>query len=227
MHLYLKNEFTYAICKMVTLEKKRKQYEIAELRRKDLLEAPVDMFRTWFEKIEDLDHIEPDAAILSTSSKKGKPSSRTVLVKDFDERGFVFYTNYKSKKGQEIEVNPYGTLIFYWQDFERQVRIQGKIRKVSRKQSEKYFHSRPRLSQISVLASHQSQNLESRKELEQQVKKFEKMYKGKEIPLPDYWGGYRLEHRKIEFWQGRRDRLHDRFVYTRNGTIWQVERLAP
>ena len=212
---------------MVRLEEMRKQYDIAELNQNDLLESPTDMFRNWFEKIEDLEHIEPNAAILSTSTKKGKPSSRAVLVKDFDERGFVFYTNYKSKKAQEIEVNPYGSLLFYWQDFERQVRIQGKIRKVSRSKSEKYFHSRPRLSQISVLASHQSRTLENREELDKKVKKLEKMYDGKEIPLPDYWGGYILEHRNVEFWQGRRDRLHDRFVYTKHGRIWQIERLAP
>ena len=212
---------------MVSLEEMRKQYDIAELNQNDLLESPTDMFRNWFEKIEDLEHIEPNAAILSTSTKKGKPSSRAVLVKEFDERGFVFYTNYKSKKAQEIEVNPYGSLLFYWQDFERQVRIQGKIRKVSRSKSEKYFHSRPRLSQISVLASHQSKTLENREELDNKVKKLEKMYDGKDIPLPDYWGGYILEHRNVEFWQGRRDRLHDRFVYTKHGRIWQIERLAP
>ena len=212
---------------MVSLEEMRKQYDIAELNKNDLLESPTEMFRNWFEKIEDLEHIEPNAAILSTSTKKGKPSSRAVLVKEFDERGFVFYTNYKSKKAQEIEVNPYGSLLFYWQDFERQVRIQGKIRKVSRSKSEKYFHSRPRLSQISVLASHQSKTLENREELDKKVKKLEKMYDGKEIPLPDYWGGYILEHRNVEFWQGRRDRLHDRFVYTKHGRIWQIERLAP
>ena len=212
---------------MVSLEEMRKQYDIAELNQNDLLESPTDMFRNWFEKIEDLEHIEPNAAILSTSTKKGKPSSRAVLVKEFDERGFVFYTNYKSKKAQEIEVNPYGSLLFYWQDFERQVRIQGKIRKVSRSKSEKYFHSRPRLSQISVLASHQSKTLENREELDKKVKKLEKMYDGKEIPLPDYWGGYILEHRNVEFWQGRRDRLHDRFVYTKHGRIRQIERLAP
>ena len=212
---------------MVSLEEMRKQYDIAELNQNDLLESPTDMFRNWFEKIEDLEHIEPNAAILSTSTKKGKPSSRAVLVKEFDERGFVFYTNYKSKKAQEIEVNPYGSLLFYWQDFERQVRIQGKIRKVSRSKAEKYFQSRPRLSQISVLASHQSKTLENREELDKKVKKLEKMYDGKEIPLPDYWGGYILEHRNVEFWQGRRDRLHDRFVYTKHGRIWQIERLAP
>ena len=212
---------------MTSLEEMRKQYEMNELNRDDLLESPTEMFRSWFEKVEDLEHIEPNAAILSTSTKKGKPSSRTVLVKEFSEKGFVFYTNYKSKKAQEIEVNPYASLIFYWQDFERQVRIQGKVRKISRNKSEKYFHSRPRLSQISVLASYQSKNLESREDLESKVKEFEKMYDGKEIPLPDYWGGYILEHRNVEFWQGRRDRLHDRFVYTKHGRIWQIERLAP
>ncbi len=212
---------------MVSLEEMRKQYEMNELNRSDLLESPTEMFRSWFEKIEDLEHIEPNAAILSTSTKKGKPSSRTILVKEYGERGFVFYTNYKSKKAQEIEINPYGSLIFYWQDFERQVRIQGKIRKVSRNKSEKYFHSRPKLSQISVLASHQSKTLESREELDTKVKKLEKMCDRKEVPLPDYWGGYILEHRNVEFWQGRRDRLHDRFVYTKHGRIWQIERLAP
>ena len=212
---------------MTSLEEMRKQYEMNGLNRDDLLESPTEMFRFWFEKIEDLEHIEPNAAILSTSTKKGKPSSRTVLVKEFSEKGFVFYTNYKSKKAQEIEVNPYASLIFYWQDFERQVRIQGKVRKISRNKSEKYFHSRPRLSQISVLASYQSKNIESRKDLESKVKEFEKIYDGKEIPIPDYWGGFILEHRNVEFWQGRRDRLHDRFVYTKHGRIWQIERLAP
>ena len=212
---------------MVSLEEMRKQYEMNELNRSDLLESPTEMFRTWFEKIEDLENIEPNAAILSTSTKKGKPSSRTVLVKEYSDNGFVFYTNYNSKKAQEIENNPYGSLIFYWHDFERQVRIQGKIRKVSRSKSEKYFHSRPRLSQISVLASYQSKSLENRNELENKVKELEKKYEGKEIPLPEFWGGYLLEHRNVEFWQGRRDRLHDRFIYTKHGRIWQTERLAP
>ena len=212
---------------MVSLEEMRKQYEMNELNRSDLLESPTEMFRSWFEKIEDLENIEPNAAILSTSTKKGKPSSRTVLIKEYSDNGFVFYTNYNSKKAQEIENNPYGSLIFYWHDFERQVRIQGKIRKVSRSKSEKYFHSRPRLSQISVLASYQSKRLENRNELENKVKELEKKYEGKEIPLPDFWGGYLLEHRNVEFWQGRRDRLHDRFVYTKHGRIWQTERLAP
>ena len=205
----------------------RKQYDIAELNRNDLLESPTDMFRAWFEKVENLKNIEVNAMTLATSSKKGEPSSRVVLLKDYDENGFVFYTNYNSEKGSQIEQNPYGSLTFHWNQLERQIRIRGKIRKISRDKSKKYFNSRPRLSQISVLASKQSDILENRIELEERFIDIEKKYKGKEIPCPDYWGGYRLEHRKVEFWQGRRDRMHDRFVYTKHGTTWQTDRLSP
>ena len=212
---------------MVNLNDMRKQYDIAELNRNDLLESPTDMFRAWFEKVENLDNIEVNAMTLATSSKKGEPSSRVVLLKDYDENGFVFYTNYNSEKGSQIEQNPYGSLTFHWNQLERQIRIRGKIRKISRDKSKKYFNSRPRLSQISVLASKQSDILENRIELEERFIDIEKKYKGKEIPCPDYWGGYRLEHRKVEFWQGRRDRMHDRFVYTKHGTTWQTDRLSP
>jgi pyridoxamine 5'-phosphate oxidase len=212
---------------MVNLNDMRKQYNIAELNRNDLLESPTDMFRDWFEKVENLDNIEVNAMTLATSSKKGEPSSRVVLLKDYDENGFVFYTNYNSEKGNQIKQNPYGSLTFYWNQLERQIRIRGKIRKISRDKSKKYFNSRPRLSQISVLASKQSDILENRIELEERFIDIEKKYKGKEIPCPDYWGGYRLEHRKVEFWQGRRDRMHDRFVYTKHGTTWQTDRLSP
>jgi len=212
---------------MVNLNDMRKQYNIAELNRNDLLESPTDMFRDWFEKVENLDNIEVNAMTLATSSKKGEPSSRVVLLKDYDENGFVFYTNYNSEKGNQIEQNPYGSLTFHWNQLERQIRIRGKIRKISRDKSKKYFNSRPRLSQISVLASKQSDILENRIELEERFIDIEKKYKGKEIPCPDYWGGYRLKHRKVEFWQGRRDRMHDRFVYTKHGTTWQTDRLSP
>ena len=212
---------------MVNLNDMRKQYDIAELNRNDLLESPTDMFRAWFEKVENLKNIEVNAMTLATSSKKGEPSSRVVLLKDYDENGFVFYTNYNSEKGSQIEQNPYGSLTFHWNQLERQIRIRGKIRKISRDKSKKYFNSRPRLSQISVLASKQSDILENRIELEERFIDIEKKYKDKEIPCPDYWGGYRLEHRKVEFWQGRRDRMHDRFVYTKHGTTWQTDRLSP
>ena len=212
---------------MVSLEEVRKQYMIAGLDRNQLLESPTDMFRKWFEEIEDIKTLEPNAMILATASKKGKPSNRTILLKEYDERGFVFYTNYESKKGQQIEVNTYGSLVFHWYPLERQVRIRGKIRKISEEKSKKYFAMRPRLSLISALASRQSEVIENREHLEKIVKKLEKKYKGKEVPMPKDWGGYRLEHNEIEFWQGRRDRLHDRFVYSRHGTTWQIERLAP
>ncbi len=205
----------------------RKQYNITELNRDDLLESPTDMFRTWFEKIENSDSNETNAMTLATASKKGEPTSRIVLLKDYDEKGFVFYTNYDSEKGNQIEQNPYGSLTFYWNELERQVRIRGKIRRISREKSKIYFKSRPRLSQISVLASNQSNILENRMVLEKRFIDLEKKYENKEIPCPEYWGGYRLEHRKIEFWQGRRDRLHDRFVYIKHGTTWQTERLSP
>jgi len=212
---------------MVNLNDMRKQYNITELNRDDLLESPTDMFRTWFEKIENSDSNETNAMTLATASKKGEPTSRIVLLKDYDEKGFVFYTNYDSEKGNQIEQNPYGSLTFYWNELERQVRIRGKIRKISREKSKIYFKSRPRLSQISVLASNQSNILENRMVLEKRFIDLEKKYENKEIPCPEYWGGYRLEHRKIEFWQGRRDRLHDRFVYIKHGTTWQTERLSP
>ena len=209
------------------MENERSDYQTSELGRKDLVESPVEMFRIWFEQIEGIHPFESTAMTLSTSNNNGKPSSRVVLLKHYDERGFIFYTNYESKKGQEIEQNPYASLNFYWPSMERQVRINGKLRKVSRSRSEKYFHSRPLRSQISAIASNQSGVIGNREELKNKFEELEKQFKGKDIPLPDNWGGYRLEHRRVEFWQGRRDRLHDRFVYTQHGTTWQIERLAP
>ena len=209
------------------MENERSDYQTSELGRKDLVESPVEMFRIWFEQIEGIHPFESTAMTLSTSNNNGKPSSRVVLLKHYDERGFIFYTNYESKKGQEIEQNPYASLNFYWPSMERQVRINGKLRKVSRSRSEKYFHSRPLRSQISAIASNQSDVIENREELKNKFEELEKQFKGKEVPLPDNWGGYRLEHRRVEFWQGRRDRLHDRFVYTQHGTTWQIDRLAP
>ena len=209
------------------MKNKRVDYQTSELRRKDLVESPVEMFRIWFEQVEGIHPFESTAMTLSTTNKDGKPSSRVVLLKGYDENGFVFYTNYESRKGREIEENPYGSLNFYWPSQERQVRINGKLRKVSRSKTEKYFHSRPLRSQIAALTSKQSGVIENRGALKKKFDELEKEFEGKDLPLPENWGGYRLEHRSVEFWQGRRDRMHDRFVYTKNGTIWQVERLAP
>ena len=209
------------------MKNKRVDYQTSELRRKDLVESPVEMFRIWFEQVEGIHPFESTAMTLSTTSKDGKPSSRVVLLKGYDENGFVFYTNYESRKGREIEENPYGSLNFYWPSQERQVRINGKLRKVSRSKTEKYFHSRPLRSQIAALTSNQSGVIENRGALKKKFDELEKEFEGKDVPLPENWGGYRLEHRSVEFWQGRRDRMHDRFVYIKNGTIWQIERLAP
>ena len=209
------------------MKNKRVDYQASELRRKDLVESPVEMFRIWFEQVEGIHRFESTAMTLSTTNKDGKPSSRVVLLKGYGEDGFVFYTNYESRKGQEIEENPYGSLNFYWPSQERQVRINGKLRKVSRSRTEKYFHSRPLRSQIAALASNQSGVIENRDALKKKFDELEKEFEGKDVLLPENWGGYRLEHRSVEFWQGRRDRMHDRFVYTKNGTIWQIERLAP
>ena len=209
------------------MKNQRADYKASELRRKDLVESPVEMFRIWFEQVEGIHPFESTAMTLSTTNKDGKPSSRVVLLKGYDEDGFVFYTNYESRKGREIEENPYGSLNFYWPSQERQVRINGKLRKVSRSRSEKYFHSRPLRSQISALASNQSGVIENRDAMKKKFDELEKEFEGRDVPLPENWGGYRLEHRSVEFWQGRRDRMHDRFIYTKNGTIWQIERLAP
>ena len=212
---------------MVSLEEMRKQYDISGLDRKDLLESPTEMFRNWFEKIEEYDTLEPNAMTLATASNAGKPTSRIVLLKEYDEKGFTFYTNYESTKGVQIESNPYGSLTFNWHPLERQIRIRGKIRRISPDKSKKYFASRPRLSQISVLASKQSTTVENRAELELLFKKYEDKYEDKEIPMPDYWGGYRLEHKEIEFWQGRDNRLHDRILYKKENNIWNHVRLSP
>ena len=209
------------------LSDRRAEYAKNSLNASDLALTPFEQFEDWFNEAESCEIEEPNAFCLATCDDEGQPSTRVVLLKEYDEKGFIFYTNYESTKGAQIESNPYGSLTFNWHPLERQIRIRGKIRKISSDKSKKYFSSRPRLSQISVLASKQSSTVKNRLELEGLFKKYEKEYESKEIPMPDYWGGYRLEHKEIEFWQGRRDRMHDRFVYTRHGTTWQIERLAP
>ena len=172
--------------------------------------------------------VEPNAMVVATVDTQGRPSGRTVLLKGVDERGFTFFTNYQSRKGQELEENPNAALVFYWPDLERQVTVAGEVTKVSREESEAYFHSRPRGSQIGAWASRQSSILQSRSELEQAEKDFETRFAGKPVPLPPHWGGYRLVPDRIEFWQGRSSRLHDRFQFVRNNDgTWSVNRLSP
>jgi len=198
------------------------------LTRKNVDPNPFKQFEQWFQAAVEAEPILPEAVSLATATREGKLSSRMVLLKDFDERGFVFYTNYESRKGIELAENPNAALVFYWRQLERQVCITGTVSRVSREESESYFRTRPRGSQIGALTSRQSQVVASREVLESQFQQWMAEYEGREIPLPSYWGGYRLSPATIEFWQGRSDRLHDRFLYKRqSGGPWQLERLSP
>jgi len=198
------------------------------LTRKNVDPNPFKQFEQWFQAATEAEPVLPEAVSLATATREGRLSSRMVLLKDFDETGFVFYTNYESRKGLELAENPNAALVFYWRQLERQICITGTVSKVSREESEAYFRTRPRGSQIGALTSSQSQVVASREVLENRFQQLMAEYEGREIPLPSYWGGYRLSPATIEFWQGRSDRLHDRFLYQRqSGGPWQLERLSP
>ncbi len=198
------------------------------LTRKNVDPNPLKQFEQWFQAAKEAEPVLPEAVSLATATREGRLSSRMVLLKDFDETGFVFYTNYESRKGIELAENPNAALVFYWRQLERQICITGTVSKVSREESEAYFRTRPRGSQIGALTSRQSQVVASREVLEKRFQQLMAEYEGREIPLPPYWGGYRLSPDTIEFWQGRSDRLHDRFLYQRqSGGPWQLERLSP
>lgn len=211
----------------MTLAELRKEYSLAGLVEKDLAKDPYRQFEKWFHEAEAAKLIEPNAMILATAGKDGRPSARTVLLKGFDGRGFMFFTNYESRKGRELEGNPHASLVFPWFPLERQVIIEGSVTKVTREESDAYFHSRPRASQIAAWASPQSTLISSRSVLEESVKALEEKYAGREVPLPPHWGGWRVSPATVEFWQGRRSRLHDRLRYRRQKDEWVVERLAP
>ncbi len=208
------------------LQNTRNQYDKGVLIENQLHENPLKQFEAWMQEAIAANQPEPNAMDLSTVSD-GKPSSRIVLLKGVDEVGFVFYTNYDSKKGIEMLENPQVCLNFFWQAQARQVRIEGKVAKVSAEESDLYFNSRPRESQIGAWASTQSRVIKSRAELDESVAQIEKEYEGKVIPRPAHWGGYRLIPEKIEFWQGRPNRLHDRFLYEDSPAGWMVFRLSP
>jgi pyridoxamine 5'-phosphate oxidase len=212
----------------MTLADQRKEYSLAGLSEKDVARDPFRQFEKWFQEAEAAKIHEPNAAVLATASKDGRPSARTVLLKGIDGRGFVFYTNYNSRKGRELEANGRGAYLFPWFALERQVVVEGSVAKITREESEAYFHSRPRASQLAAWASAQSSIISGRDELESAMKAVEKKYTGVEAPLPPNWGGFRIVPDSVEFWQGRRSRLHDRLRYRReaNGS-WVIERLAP
>ena len=214
--------------KTMSLADLRKDYSMSGLQEKDLARDPFRQFEQWFQEAEAAKVIEPNAMTLATATRDGRPSARTVLLKGLDGRGFVFYTNYESRKGRELAENPRATLLFPWLALERQVIIEGSLVKISPEESAAYFHSRPRASQLGAWVSQQSAIIPGRATLEEALKSLEKTHAGAEVPLPPAWGGYRLNPDSLEFWQGRRSRLHDRLRYRRAaGGEWIVERLAP
>ncbi|MHB8241643.1 MAG: pyridoxamine 5'-phosphate oxidase [Solirubrobacteraceae bacterium] len=197
------------------------------LREQDADPDPFRQFARWLEQAGPAGVREPEAVALATASPDAAPSVRMVLVKSVDEHGFVFYSNYASRKGRELAANPSAALLFHWDPLGRQVRVEGSVERTSVEETAAYVHSRPRASQISALASPQSEAIESRNTLEQRVAELEARYAGKELPLPSGWGGFRLTPHVFEFWQQRHDRLHDRLSYRRDGGGWAIERLAP
>ena len=206
----------------------RREYARARLDEQDVSHDPIVEFARWFAQAQEAQLPEPNAMTLATATADGVPSARIVLLKAFDERGFVFFTDYRSRKGAELEENPKAALVFYWGELERQVRITGAVTRTSPEDSEKYFRSRPLGSRFGAWASHQSQVIAGRAALEADLKEIEARFADGNVPLPAHWGGYRVNPDAIEFWQGRENRLHDRIRYARqrDGT-WHVDRLSP
>jgi pyridoxamine 5'-phosphate oxidase len=204
----------------------RKDYTQAGLEQGD--PSPFKQFELWFNQALAADLLEPNAMTLATVTSEGRPDARIVLLKGFDARGFVFYTNYRSQKGQELAANPHAALVFLWGDLERQVRVVGKVEKATDLEADTYFQSRPLGSRLGAWASTQSEVIPSREVLEARMIALEKEYQGREIPRPDHWGGFRVVPTEMEFWQGRPSRLHDRLRYRlqANG-VWMIDRLAP
>ena len=206
----------------------RKDYSLQELSEKEINPNPFIQFKFWFDQALEAQLTEPNAMTLATSTPDGKPSGRMVLLKNFDERGFVLFTNYNSHKGQEIAENPHAALVFWWAELERQVRIVGTVEKISTEESDGYFEMRPPHSRLGAWASNQSEVIAGREVLERQWQEFQRKYQNQEVPRPPYWGGFRVIPQEIEFWQGRSSRLHDRLLYIRlDYGGWQIERLSP
>ena len=206
----------------------RKLYQKHELLEEEIPQDPFELFHAWLKAVEENREVEEiNTMNLSTIGLDGFPRTRVVLLKEYDHEGFVFYTNYESEKGRAIASDPRVSLLFFWPDSERQVLIQGIAQKTSEEESEAYFKSRPRGSQLGAWASSQSSVVPSREYLEERIKAFEKEFEGKEIPKPVYWGGYKVIPSQFEFWQGRPSRLHDRIYFAKEGERWRIDRLAP
>lgn len=212
---------------MSNLADLRREYKSRALTEAEAKDDPVAQFAIWFDEAVKSQLLDVNAMSVATASSAGEPSVRTLLLKGFSESGFVFFTNYESAKGRDLEKNPRVALLFFWAELERQVRINGSVSKISRQESEAYFHSRPFDSQVGALASPQSRAIDGRGPLEAKLQQLLKEYEGREVPMPEYWGGYRVVPDLIEFWQGRASRLHDRLLYTKSPTGWTRTRLAP
>lgn len=205
----------------------RAEYQLAGLDESDLEPDPFAMFSDWFDAARTAGVLEPNAMVLATVSADGVPSGRTVLLKGLTGHGFVFFTNYESRKARELAANPHCSLVFGWYELQRQVRIEGVASRIPRAETEAYFAGRPRDSQLGAWASTQSAVVGSRAELEAAYAEVEARYAGVEVPAPPHWGGYLVTPERVEFWQGRRSRMHDRLAYRRDGSGWAVDRLAP
>ncbi len=212
----------------MNLDDLRQEYTQRGLREEDLAPDPFAQFRAWFDEVAQSNVREPNAMTLATATLEGRPSARMVLLKDVDTRGFAFFTNYESRKGGELGANPYAALVFFWVQLERQVRIEGRVERLSDEESDAYFASRPEGSQLGAWASQQSAVLPGREPLEARYDELRAEYEGQEIPRPSFWGGFRVIPDTAEFWQGRANRLHDRLRYRRGPDgSWVVERLSP
>jgi len=205
----------------------RKEYMLEQLDENHVLPDPIQQFEAWWREVIKSDIEEPNAMTLATADSSGKPSARIVLLKGINEDGFMFFTNYESAKGIQLIQNPLAALVFFWKELERQVRIEGTVQKVSQQESDDYFNSRPEGSKLGAWVSPQSKVIPSREILEQNIAVMEEKFSGRQIERPGFWGGFVVKPSQIEFWQGRPSRLHDRIVYTKEGSDWRVERLAP
>ena len=205
----------------------RKEYKADPLREEEMMQDPILQFNRWMTDAVESGIPEPNAMVLATATPEGKPSARTVLLKEVNEDGFVFFTNYESRKGRELTANPFAAIVFDWHEIERQIRIEGQVEKLSPEESDAYFDSRPRLSKLGTWASPQSNLLKDRSELDERFLQFAKKFQGKPIPRPQNWGGFLVRPTLIEFWQGRPNRLHDRLAYFKTESGWIMRRLAP
>jgi len=205
----------------------RREYSMRALTEGQAASDPIIQFGSWFDEAVKAQLLDVNAMTLATVSPSGDPAARIVLLKEFDETGFVFFTNYDSAKGQDLAAHPRACLLFFWVELERQVRITGSVTKVPAAESEAYFHSRPVASQLGAWASAQSTPVAGRDQLEQRYAELVAQYEGQVVPLPPFWGGYRVAADQVEFWQGRQSRLHDRLLYTREASTWTIARLSP